>query len=189
MGRRSSLAFDAGYYPNVSLMTHEGRTVRFYDDVLRGKYVALTFMYTTCTKMCPFVTANVVRVQQLLGDRVGRDVFFYSISVQPEKDTPERLRRYARAYGVGPGWVFMTGKRADIDLIRRRLGAVDPDPVVDARPSRHIGLVRYGHEAFGRWGAVPGEASPAWIVRAILSAMPPTPGAPQHASTVLLPAR
>lgn len=173
MGRRSGLGFRAGYFPNVPLVTHEGRTVRFYDDVLREKFVVLTFMYATCGKTCPLVTANLVRVQQLLGDRIGRDVFFYSISVQPEKDTPEQLRRYAKAYGAGPGWWFLTGKRADIDLIRRRLGAVDPDPVVDAQPSRHSGMVRYGHEAFGRWGAAPGEAKPAWIARAIVSAMPP----------------
>jgi protein SCO1/2 len=172
MGRRSGLAFRPDYFPNVTLLTHEGRTVRFYDDVLRDKFVVLNFMYARCGKTRPLITANLVRVQQLLGERVGCDVFFYSITLRPEPDTPEALRRYAKAYGAGPGWSFLTGKRADIDLIRRRLGAVDPDPVVDAQATRHSGLVRYGNEAFGRWGTVPGEANPAWIVKAIVSAMP-----------------
>jgi protein SCO1/2 len=154
------------------LLTHDGRTVHFYDDVLRNRFVVLTFMYASCASLCPLITANLVRVKQLLGDRVGRDVFFYSITLQPGRDTPETLRRYAAAHGTGTGWWFLTGKPADIDLVRRRLGEVDRDPSVDARVSRHTGMVRYGNEALERWGGCPGEASATWIAKAITSIMP-----------------
>ena len=159
-------------FPNVPLVTHEGRAVRFYDDVLRNRFVVLSFMYASCTSACPLLTANLVRVKQRLGARVGRDVFFYSITLRPAHDTPEVLRRYAAAHGTGAGWSFLTGTPANVELIRRRLGAVDPDPAVDAQPSRHTGMVRYGNEALERWGGSPGEASPAWIAKAIASIMP-----------------
>lgn len=159
-------------FPNVPLLTHDGRTVRFYDDVLRNRFVVLSFMYASCTSACPLLTANLARVKQLLSARVGRDLFFYSITLRPAIDTPQALHRYAAAHGTGRGWWFLTGKPDDIDLIRRRLGAVDPDPAVDRDPARHTGMVRYGNEALGRWGASAGGASPAWIAKAITSIMP-----------------
>ncbi|MBI2203716.1 MAG: SCO family protein [Candidatus Rokubacteria bacterium] len=162
----------AAYFPNVPLITHEGRRVRFYDDVLRDRFVVVSFMYASCAQLCPMVTANLVRVKRLLGGRVGRDVFFYSITLRPATDTPEVLRRYATAHGTGAGWWFLTGAAADIDLVRRRLGAVDRDPIADAQAARHTGMVRYGNEALERWGGCPGEASATWIARAITSIMP-----------------
>jgi protein SCO1/2 len=164
--------FGAGYFPNVPLLTHEGRTVRFYDDVLRNRFVVLSFMYAACDRLCPLITTNLVRVKALLGDRVGRDVFFYSLTLRPESDTPPVLKRYASTHGTGPGWWFLTGTAADLDLIRRRFGEVDADPAVDRKPARHTGMVRYGNEALERWGGCPGEASPAWIAKAIASIMP-----------------
>ncbi|HKB15085.1 MAG TPA: SCO family protein, partial [Planctomycetota bacterium] len=89
--------------PNVPLTTHEGRSVRFYDDLVRGRVVLIYFMFTSCRGICPGTTANVRRVQEALGDRVGRDVFFYAITLDPEVDTPEVLRGYAEAVGAGRG--------------------------------------------------------------------------------------
>ena len=92
------------YFPNLVLMTHEGRQVRFYDDLIKDKIVTINFMYTQCEDgRCPVTTANLVRVQKLLGSRVGRDIFMYSFTLAPEHDTPTVLKRYAKAYGVGPG--------------------------------------------------------------------------------------
>ncbi|MBI1874819.1 MAG: SCO family protein [Acidobacteria bacterium] len=143
--------------------------MRFYDDLLKGKLVAITFMYATCEGICPSVTANLVQVQQILADRVGRDIFIYSITLKPTEDTPAVLKQYAQMHGVGPGWFFLTGRPADTELIRRRLGAVDLDPAVDADASSHIGLIRYGSEPLERWAACPGQAKPSWIARSILS--------------------
>ena len=178
--------FGAGYFPNVILRTHEDREVRFYDDLLKDKFVVINFMYTACTDgVCPLTTVNLVRVQQLLGDRVGRDIFMYSITLTPEHDTPRVLKQYAKAHGVGPGWWFLTGKPRDIELVRRKLGFVDPDPAVDANKSQHIGMIRFGHEAFERWSACPGQANPDWIVKSLLWIAAPQQRAsiPSRAST------
>src|SRR5262245_36851788 len=82
------------YFPNVVLTTQDGKKVRFYDDVLRGKVVSINFIYTNCGDVCPLDTAQLIQVQKLLGTRVGKDVFMYSISIDPEHDTPDRLKRY-----------------------------------------------------------------------------------------------
>ena len=82
----------ANYFPNVPLTTQDGTTVRFYDDLLKGKSVAINLIYTSCQDECPLETARLVQVQRLLGDRVGRDIFFYSISIDPKRDTPEVLK-------------------------------------------------------------------------------------------------
>src|SRR5256712_5256590 len=112
----------ADYFPNVPLTTQDGTTVRLYDDLLKGKKVAINLIYTSCKDECPLETARLVQVQQLLGDRVGKDVFFYSISIDPTRDTPEMLKAYAEKFHVGPGWLFLTGKEDDIKLVAKKLG-------------------------------------------------------------------
>src|SRR5207249_180041 len=90
-------------FPNIALTTHEGEQVRFYDDLVKDKFVTINMMYTTCKAICPLTTANLVRVQKLLGDRVGSDLFMYSITLDPKQDTPEVLKEYAKTFGVEPG--------------------------------------------------------------------------------------
>ncbi len=161
----------ANYFPNVELLTHENKTVRFYDDLVRGdKIVMFNFMYAKCEGICMPVTMNLVKVRNILGDRVGRDIFMYSITLEPEQDTPAVLKQYAEAHGVKPGsgWTFLTGKRDDIQKLRRKLGFVDPDPVFDADKKQHIGLVRFGNESLDRWAASPAIASPKQIAKAVL---------------------
>ena len=156
------------YFPNVVLTTHEGRTVRFYDDLIKDKIVTINFIYTRCEDgRCPLTTANLVRVQKLLKGRVGRDIFMYSITLTPEHDTPAVLKRYARAYGVGPGWAFLTGKPEDVELLRRKLGFTWADPARDAQKANHIGNLRYGNEPLQLWAACPTQSNPAWIVESI----------------------
>ncbi len=141
----------AAYFTNAELRSHDGQTLRFYDDLLRGKIVLINFMYTNCGDICPGMTQNLADVQKLLGDRVGRDIFMYSFTLQPEHDTPERLKEYAETFDVKPGWLFLTGAPADIELLRRRLGFADSDPVEDADLEQHIGIVRIGNEPLNRW--------------------------------------
>jgi protein SCO1/2 len=158
----------ADYFPNVTLRTHENKVVRFYDDLMKGRIVMINFMYAECEGICPAVTANLAKVQRLLGERAGRDIFMYSLTLQPERDTPKALKHYAEMHGARPGWLFLTGKRNDIETLRRKLGFVDPDPAVDRDKSQHIGLVRFGNEALDRWGACPALSSPEQIVKSIL---------------------
>jgi protein SCO1 len=160
-----------GRFPNVPLRTHDGRTVRFYDDLLRGKIVTLNFMYVECEGTCPGLTSTLVELQKQLGDRVGRDILMLSITLQPEADTSERLRAYADRYGAGPGMIFLTGKPGDIDVLRRALGFTDErNPGSDGDRRKHLGILRIGNEPRGWWAACP-SLSDAGQIRALLSSM------------------
>ncbi len=154
-----------GYFPNVVLTTHDNEKARFYDDLVRGKVVVFNFMYTTCDGRCPLYTANLMKVQTILGPRLGRDIFMYSITLDPQTDTPRVLSRYVESHGIGPGWTFLTGKPADIEALRRRLGFVESDPQLDRQKSSHLGLIRYGNERLDRWAACPAMTNPQEIVR------------------------
>jgi protein SCO1 len=158
------------YFPNFLLTTHEGEQVRFYDDLIKDKFVTINFIYTSCKVTCPLITANLVRVQEILGERIGRNLFMYSITLDPEHDTPEVLKKYAKTHGVGPGWQFLTGKPEEIEMLRRKLGFTWADPVRDANKDNHTGNLRYGNEPLMWWGAVPGMANPRWIAKCILFA-------------------
>jgi protein SCO1/2 len=151
------------HFPNVAFRTQDGERVRFYDDVVKGKKVLINFMYTECTNTCPRTTANLVKVQEAFGDRVGRDVFFVSISLTPDRDTPAKLKAYAREQGCGEGWTFLTGDMADVDRVRRALGVYDNPDI-----KQHLGLLTFGNEPEGKWGATNtlGTADHiTWVVR------------------------
>lgn len=136
------------YFPNVPLVTQDGKTVRFYDDVIKGKVVAINFIYTSCGDVCPLDTAALRRVQKLIGPRMGKDVFFYSITVDPKKDTPAVLKAYMKNFDVGPGWTFLTGSPQNIALIQKKLGI---RPVEPNRLSAHDTRFVLGNEAIARW--------------------------------------
>ncbi len=172
-GRAETLAQDGvEWFTNVPVTTQDGQTLRFYDDVMKGKILLINFFFTGCDDVCPLATDNLVRVQELLGDRVGKDIFFVSISLQPEHDTPEIMAAYAKAHGVGPGWVFLTGQKDDIELLRHRLGFWDIDPNVDADPEQHLGTVRIANEPMHRWAMSPSLLSPTGLVRAVHRVIP-----------------
>lgn len=166
------------YFPNVLLRTQDNEPVRFYDDLVKDKVVTINFFYAKCEEICPIVTANLARVQKLLGDKVGRDVFMRSITLRPELDTPEALKAYSKMHGAGPGWEFLTGSRDDVELLRRSLGFTNPDAKLDQDITQHIGNVRYGNEPLMLWGACPGQARPEWIVESISWMIQPDAGSP-----------
>jgi protein SCO1/2 len=134
------------YFPNVPLTTHHGESVRFF-DLIKDKVVAINFIYTKCTDSCPMETARMVEVQKLLADRVGKDVFFYSISIDPAHDTPEVLDAYAKTWNVGPGWTFLTGSNEDVTLLRKKLGVYD----ADLTKKDHNLSVLIGNQKTGQW--------------------------------------
>ena len=139
----------ADYFPNVPLVNQDGKTVHFYDDLIKGKSVVLDMIYTHCVDSCPLETARLVQVQKILGDKVGKDVFFYSITIDPKRDTPKVLKQYAETYHVGPGWTFYTGTPADIELIAKKLGLYsDPDPT---NRDGHEPGVLIGNEPSHQW--------------------------------------
>jgi protein SCO1 len=155
------------HLPNVPLLTHEGKQVRFYDDLMKGKIVTLNFFYTKCDEICPGVTANLAAVQKLLGPDVGTKLFMYSFSLKPEEDDVTAIRNYREMFHAKPGWTFLTGKPSDLEQIRRGIGFSYPDPAIDKDKSQHIGNVRYGNEPLMLWAACPGLANASYLAESI----------------------
>lgn len=111
------------YFTDTVLVTHDGKDVRFYSDVLKDRVVVINFIFTRCESACPLLTAKLNRVRAALGERFGSEVQFVTISVDPEFDTPEALRHFAeRNRAATVGWTFLTGTRANVDLVVKRLG-------------------------------------------------------------------
>ena len=144
----AQVRWHGNYFPNVPLVTQDGKKVRFYDDLIKGKVVAINFIYTTCPDVCPIDTAALRRVQKLVGPRMGRDVFFYSITLDPKNDTPPVLRKYMKTFDVGPGWTFLTGRPQDIALLQNKFGI---RPVTPGALSAHDTRYVMGNEAIARW--------------------------------------
>src|SRR5882672_5138546 len=155
------------HLPNVELITQDGKKVHFYDDLVKDKRVVIQFMFARCKDVCPVVTHHLAEVQRLLTGRVGRDIFFYSVTLSPEEDTPQDLKAYARKHGVGPGWTFLTGTPDDILLLRKSLGFFYNDPKEDADRNNHSGMVVVGTEPLLRWAMCQGGAKPDWIATVI----------------------
>lgn len=146
---RAKSPWGANYFPNVTLITQDGKQVKFYDDLLKGKIVAIYLFYTHCIDACPLETARMIQVQKMLGDRVGKDIFFYALSIDPKRDKPEVLKAYAERYHVGPpAWTFLTGKKEDIDLVAKKLGLYF-DPTLNR--DGHTVDVMFGNEPAGQW--------------------------------------
>ena len=141
--------YGGNYFPNFTLTTQDGKQVRFYDDLLKDKIVAIDLIYTTCKYNCPVETALLAQVQKTLGDQVGKDIYFYSISIDPKHDTPEVLKAYAEKFHIGPGWLFLTGKEDEIETISKKLGLYSaPDP---ANADGHTPTLLIGNVAAGEW--------------------------------------
>jgi protein SCO1/2 len=149
----------------VELLDQDGRTVRFYSDLVRDRVVAINFIFTTCTTICPPLGATFARVQKDLGERVGRDVTFISISVDPVTDTPERLKAWGEKFRAGSGWVFVTGQRPVVNELLRALGAAS------ASPQDHSPTILIVDDARGRWTRTYGLASPSQLVKLINEAV------------------
>jgi cytochrome oxidase Cu insertion factor (SCO1/SenC/PrrC family)/mono/diheme cytochrome c family protein len=112
----------ADYFTNLPLITSEGKEVAFFDDMLKDRIVVVNFFYTECTDLCSLTTARLAQVYDWLGERMGRDVFFVSITLDPENDTPEKLAAFKEGFKADRGWTFLTGSRENIDIIRAKLG-------------------------------------------------------------------
>ena len=137
----------ANYFPNVPLTTQDGKTVKFFDDLIEDKVVVINFIYTSCPDTCPLETAQLVRVQKIMGDRLGKDVFFYSISIDPETDTPEVLKEYKERFKAN--WTFLTGKKSDIVKLRKKLGLYIAE-IQDGSNNHNVNMI-IGNQKTGRW--------------------------------------
>jgi cytochrome oxidase Cu insertion factor (SCO1/SenC/PrrC family) len=145
--------------PDTVVFDQNGRRLNFYTDLVKGKTVLINFIFTTCTTICPPLTATFRRVQQELGERAGREVQLISVSVDPTVDVPERLKAFAANFKAGPGWSFVTGSRQDIDELLKALGAYVGDK------NDHTPMILVGNDAAQFWTRTYGLASPANLVK------------------------
>ena len=143
--------------PDVPLVDQDGRPVRFHTDLVKGKVVAMNFIFTTCTTVCPPMGATFGKLRQLLGEKAGKDVHLISVSVDPRTDTPERLKSWAAKFGSGPGWTLVTGDAEQVETLLKALG------VYTASPAEHTPLVLVGNDAKGEWTRTYGLTPPEQI--------------------------
>lgn len=140
------------YFPNTLLTNQDGEQVRFFDDLVKDRVVAINFIFTSCKDSCPLETTRLNKVKDILGDRVGKDIFFYSITIDPDRDTPEVLKAYMEQYKIGPGWSFLTGDEQEIIELRKRLGLyIEEIQNNKDNPDDHNLSLILGNQATGRW--------------------------------------
>jgi len=147
--------------PDVEVVNQEGQKIKFYTDLVKDRVVAINFIFTTCTTICPPLGATFARVQKDLGERAGRDVQMISISVDPVTDTPERLKAWGEKFHAARGWTFVTGAKPQMDELLRALGAAT------ASPQDHSPMVLIGNDARGEWTRTYGLAPSRQLVELI----------------------
>ena len=133
------------FFPNLPVVNQNGETLKFYDDLIKDKIVIVMFIYTSCTDICPLTTARMTLIEDKLGPAIGRDIFIVSMTVDPEVDTPEKLKAYSKSFATGPGWTFVTGKPEDIRAINYRLG--ERSKIL----SDHRNEIVLGNDVTGEW--------------------------------------
>ncbi|HET6851278.1 MAG TPA: SCO family protein [Pyrinomonadaceae bacterium] len=149
------------YFSDVELINQDGQKVRFYSDVLKNKVVVINSFFTTCTSVCPPMNRNFEKVQDALGDRLGKEAFLVSISVDPETDTPPRLKEYSRRFHAREGWIFLTGKKENVDWALYKLGQY-----VETKDD-HSTIIIIGNEPKGLWKKAFGLANPDELVKIV----------------------
>ena len=149
------------YFSDVELVDQDGRKVRFYSDVLKNKVVAINTFFATCTNICPPMNRNFEKMQDALGDRLGKDAFLVSITVDPDTDTPTRLKEYAQRFHARPGWMFLTGKKENVDWALYKIGQY-----VETK-DQHTSIVIIGNEPKGLWKKAMGLAKAEDLIRSL----------------------
>lgn len=163
------------YFSKVMLKTQDNKDVNFY-DLIKGKIVVINFMYTRCDgKLCTQGVENLIKLSNALGDRLGREVFIYSITLDPEHDTPEVLKAYTKSHGVKPGWTFLTGNTKDITELRRRLGLYRADTKLDEDRTQHSGMIKIYNEALNKSESTSVLSKPERILEMIGRVQAPKP--------------
>jgi len=147
--------------PDVQVLTQDGETKSFYTDLVEGRTVAMNFVFTTCTTVCPPMGANFGRLQKELAERFGRDVYLISVSVDPTTDTPQRLKAWSEKFGARPGWTLVTGEQQEMERLLKAL------EVFTADINDHAPVVLVGNDRSGEWTRAYGLASPKTLAKIV----------------------
>lgn len=149
------------YFSDVVLLNQNGEQMQFYSDMLKGKVVIINSFFTSCTSVCPLLNSAMEKIQAAFAERIGKDIFLISISVDPITDTPPRLKEYAERFHAKPGWYFLTGKKENVDLALYKLGQY-----VDAKDD-HSTIIIIGNERTGLWKKTLGLAKAEDLIKIV----------------------
>ena len=147
--------------PDAELFNQDGKKIHFYSDLIKDKVVIVSLFFTSCASICPMQGESLSKLQAMLGERLGRDVYIVSVSMDPEGDPPERLKIWGLQFGAGPGWTLVTGKKSEIDKVAMALTGA---PAVKGE---HSPVVFVGSDKTGRWIRAYGLGEPARFVSLI----------------------
>jgi len=158
------------YFTDTVLVNQNGEKMRFYTDLLQGKVVIINSFFATCQGSCLPLNRNLEKVQEALGDRLGKDVNIISLSVDPTVDTPALLKAYAKKLNARPGWYFLTGEKQNVDFVLKKLGQF-----VDNKQD-HLNIFIIGNERTGLWKKAFGLAPSAELVKVVDTVLNDQPG-------------
>lgn len=161
------------YFTDVVLFNQNGQKMRFYSDLLQGKVVIINSFFATCAGSCLPLTRNLEKLQRGLGSHMGKDVHILSISVDPEVDTPAKLKEYAKKLNAGPGWHFLTGDKESVAFVLKKIGHF-----VDNKES-HLNIFIIGNERTGLWKKAFGLAQSDELLKVVDSVLNDQPPAPE----------
>lgn len=154
----------AHYFAGIQLVDQDGHKVRLYEDLMAKHTVVINSMFTTCRGSCPIVSRSFVALQSRFGDRLDKDLFIISISVDPE-DTPEKLKAFAKQFTARPGWLFLTGDRTEVERALRKLGQFVEDK------TDHSNIVLIGNDRTGLWKKAFGLAKSEDLINVVQSVL------------------
>ena len=157
------------YFTDVELINQNGQKLKFYSDLLQGKVVIINSFFATCQASCLPLNRNLEKVQEALGERLGKDVYILSISVDPTVDTPTNLNAYAKKLHARPGWHFLTGTKENVDFALKKIGQFVPDK------QDHLNIFIIGNERTGLWKKAFGLAKSEELVKVVESVISDEP--------------
>jgi len=161
------------YFTDTVLVNQDGKQMRFYTDLLKDKVVIINTFFTTCTSVCPPMAKAIERIQGLLGDRMNKDVHIISVSVDPETDTPPRLKDFGRKFNAKPGWYLVSGKKPNVEFVLRKLGQF-----VETKDD-HSTILIIGNLRTGLWKKAMGLAKVDDLFKIVESVLNDNPEAPK----------
>lgn len=159
------------YFTDIPLTDQDGREHRLYSDLLEGKTVVINAFFATCQGVCPVLNAKMAKIQEALGERLGKDVLLLSITVDPKHDTPEVLHQYAARWNAKPGWLFLTGPSDNVQTALKKLGQY-----VENKEA-HTTIVIVGNDKTGLWKKANGIATPEELIQIVTSVVDDKGGA------------
>jgi protein SCO1/2 len=155
----------AKYFTDIQLVNQNGEKMRFYSDLLQGKTVIINSFFATCQGSCLPITRNLEKVQEALGDRLGKDARIISISVDPEVDTPAELKAFSKKFHARPGWYFLTGSKENVEFVLKKLGQFVEDK------NDHLNIFIIGNERTGLWKKAFGLAKSEELIKVVDSVL------------------